>query len=188
VSSPRPAPPVRERSRRTKQIVQSARELVEQEGADALTMRRLGEVVGMRAPSLYKHLPGKAAVTGAVVELAMLELGAALHEVIADEAEQRPARIKRLLDAYRAQALRSPHLYRLATSGPLARDQLSPGVEDWAGEPFWLVTGEPYVAQALWSAAHGTVILELDGRYPPGTDLDCTWAALAAAFGSAPVT
>jgi AcrR family transcriptional regulator len=159
--------------------------LVEHEGPEALTMRRLGEVVGMRAPSLYKHLPGKSAVTGAVVELAMRDLGAALHEAVADETGPRSVRIGRLLSAYRAQALASPHLYRLATSGTLFRDQLSPGVEDWAGEPFWLVTGEPYVAQALWSAAHGTVILELDGRYPPGSELDRTWAALAAAFGSA---
>jgi AcrR family transcriptional regulator len=158
---------------------------VEHEGPEALTMRRLGEVVGMRAPSLYKHLPGKNAVTGAVVELAMLELGVALHEAVADEAAPRPARIARLLSAYRATALASPHLYRLATSGPLARDQLSPGLEDWAGEPFFLVTHEPYLAQALWSATHGTVILELDGRYLPGSDLDRTWAALAAAFGAA---
>ena len=45
--------------------------------------------------------------------------------------------------------------------------------------------GQERAAQALWSAAHGAVILELDGRYPPGSDLDRTWAALAAAFGSA---
>jgi AcrR family transcriptional regulator len=127
-------------------------------------MRRLGEVVGMRAPSLYKHLPDKAAVTGAIVELAMLELGCSLHEAVADGAEPPLTQISRLLSAYRAQALASPHLYRLATSGPLARDQLSPGLEDWAGEPFFLVTGDPYLAQALWSATHGTVILELDER------------------------
>jgi AcrR family transcriptional regulator len=181
----RPAPPLRERSPRTTQIVQSACELVEQEGPEALTMRRLGEVVGMRAPSLYKHLPGKTAVTGAVVELAMRELGAALHDAVADEAAAAPIRLSRLLAAYRKQALASPHLYRLATSGPLARDQLSPGLEDWAGEPFFLVTGEPYLAQALWSATHGTVILELDGRYLPGSDLERTWGALSAAFGAA---
>lgn len=185
MTGPRSAPPLRKRSARTAQIIRSARELVEQDGPDALTMRRLGEVVGMRAPSLYKHLPGKTAVTGAVIEVAMLELGTALHEAVADETQARPTRIRRLLSAYRAQALASPHLYRLATSGPLARDQLSPGVEDWAGEPFWLVTGEPYVAQALWAAAHGTVILELDGRYLPGSDLDRTWSALATAFAAA---
>ena len=44
------------------------------------------------------------------------------------------------------------------------------------------MTGDPALAQALWSFAHGMVILELDDRYPPGSDLDRTWRAGAAAF------
>ena len=69
-----------------------------------------------------------------------------------------------------------------ATAGPLPRSELAPGLEDWAGEPFLLVTGEPHRAQALWSFAHGMVILEIDGRFPAGSDLDRTWRAGAAAF------
>ena len=42
---------------RARQIVAVARELLEQEGAGALTMRRLGARLGIRASSLYKHLP-----------------------------------------------------------------------------------------------------------------------------------
>ena len=57
-----------------------------------------------------------------------------------------------------------------------------PRLEEWAGNPWFVVTGDPYLAQALWSFAHGMVILELDGRYPPGSDLDATWAAGARAF------
>jgi len=45
-----------------------------------------------------------------------------------------------------------------------------------------VVTGDPYLAQALWSFAHGMVILELDRRYPPGSNLDLTWSAGAKAF------
>jgi hypothetical protein len=44
------------------------------------------------------------------------------------------------------------------------------------------VTADATVAQALWSFAHGMVILELDGRYPPGSDLDATWLAGAQVF------
>jgi hypothetical protein len=47
------------------------------------------------------------------------------------------------------------------------------------------VMGEPYLAQVVWSAAHGMVALELDGRYPPDSDLDRTWAEAAAAFTTA---
>ncbi len=42
---------------RAQEIVAEARELLEEEGAEALTMRRLAERLGIRAPSLYKHLP-----------------------------------------------------------------------------------------------------------------------------------
>ena len=45
-----------------------------------------------------------------------------------------------------------------------------------------MVTGDPSLAQALWSFAHGMLILEMDERYPPGSDLDLTWQAGADAF------
>jgi hypothetical protein len=33
-----------------------------------------------------------------------------------------------------------------------------------------------------WAAAHGLVSLEIAGRFPPGTDLDAAWRALAGAL------
>ena len=158
-----------------------ALEILDAEGPGALTMRRLADEVGIRAPSIYKHLPDKATLEAALVEEGLAEMGAALHEAL-----RRPGRqgsVRALLRAYRATALRHAHRYRLATLGPLRRDLLPAGLEDWAGEPFFLATGgDPHRAQALWSLAHGMVILELDGRYPPGSNLDRTWRAAADAF------
>jgi hypothetical protein len=57
-------------------------------------------------------------------------------------------------------------------------------LEEWAGTPFFLAAGEAHLAQALWSFAHGMVILELDNRFPPG-NLDATWQAGATAFNTA---
>jgi hypothetical protein len=37
--------------------------------------------------------------------------------------------------------------------------------------------GDPDRARAAWAFAHGMTILELDGRFPPGADLDAAWAA-----------
>jgi AcrR family transcriptional regulator len=48
-----------ERSARVAEIVDTARELLEREGPEGLTMRRLAEAMGIRAPSLYKHVESK---------------------------------------------------------------------------------------------------------------------------------
>lgn len=173
-------PPATVRSPRAAQVVEAARQLLESDGPDALTMRALGDVLGIRAPSIYKHFPGKPAVELAVIEDALVELGTALHRAVAEAGTGDG--VAHLLAAYRTHALAHPNLYRLATSAPLLRQDMAPGLEDWAGEPFYLATSEPYQAQALWAFAHGMVILELDQRFLPDSDLDRTWSAGARAF------
>jgi len=174
------------RTPRATDIVAAAHRILEAEGMAALTMRRLGVETGMRAPSIYKHFPDKASVELALIDEGLAGVGQVLHAAV-EEADVEDARsaepVRALLTAYRSHALAHPNLYRLATAGPLDRARLTPGLEDWAGEPFFLATGDPARAQALWSAAHGMVILELDGRYPAGSDLDATWEAAIGAFG-----
>lgn len=168
------------RPRRVAETVAAAHRILENDGPAALTMRRLADELGIRAPSLYKHFVNKAAVETALVEDAMFDIGDISHRALH---EPGPAsRILRLLTLYRNQGLAHPNLYRLATSGHLAREALPPGLEEWAGNPWFVVTQDAHLAQALWSFAHGMVILELDGRYPPGSDLDPTWRAGAVAF------
>lgn len=169
-------------SARAADIVTAARRILEEEGAGALTMRRLGAAVGMQAPSLYKHFPTKRAVEAALIGQGLLEFGTALHAAVS--ASEGDGAVVSLLSAYRQAALANPALYRLVTAGPLPREDLPPGLEDWAGEPFLLVTGDSWQAQALFSLAHGMTILELDDRFPPGSDLDRTGQAGAAAFAS----
>jgi AcrR family transcriptional regulator len=168
------------RSGRAADIVVAARRILEAEGVEALTMRRLASAVGVRAPSLYKHFPTKHAVEAALIEEGMIELGQALRAAVRTPAHG--GAVRNLLEVYRRAAVGRPALYRLATAGPLPRDDLPPGLEAWVGEPFFLVTGDPWRAQALFSFAHGMVILELDDRFPPGSDLRRTWEAGAAAF------
>ena len=203
----RPEP--RELPARAAQIIAAARELLESEGRDALTMRRLGQALGIRAPSIYKHLPGKHAVEVALMEAGFAEIGEALHGAVAKAQSRKqdgtvtgaqpgpqtgtgtvtgaqPGHqddaIAALMAAYRAECLARPNLYRLTTTGRLPRGELTPGLEEWAGEPWVVVARDSYLAQAMWSFAHGMVILELDRRYPDGSDLDRTWRAGAEAF------
>lgn len=171
--------PVREwSSPRGRAIVAAARQILDEEGRDALTMRRLAAAVGIRAPSLYKHFPDKAAVEAALIEDGFIELASTFERAL----EATGPSLQALAEAYRAFAHASPDRYRLMTRGPLPRERLRPGVEAAAAEPLLRVSVDPDVARAVWAFAHGMTILELDGRFPPGADLDAAWAAGTAAF------
>ena len=166
---------------RARAIVSAASQILERDGAEGLTMRRLGEAIGIRAPSLYKHFPDKTAVEIALIEDGFEEIAERIEAVFRDG----NASLAALTATYRDFALTHPHLYRLMTTRPLPRDRLRPGVEARAAAPILEVTGDPDLARAAWAFAHGMVILELDERFPPGADLDAAWAAGLAAIGVA---
>jgi AcrR family transcriptional regulator len=174
-----PAEP-RSLSPRARAIVSAARQILEREGADGLTMRRLGEAVGIRAPSLYKHFPDKAAVEIALIEDGFAEIAERFTVALAKG--ENP--LLDLATAYRAFAQTQPHLYRLMTAGPLPRERLRPGVEARAAAPIVQAVGDPNIARAFWAFAHGMAILELDERFPAGANLDAAWVAGLAAFSA----
>ena len=162
-----PSAETAELSPRARQIVAAAREQLEQEGQ--ISMRGLAGRLRIKAPSLYKHLPGKAAVEAAIISDAFLE-AAERFEAAGD--------LIQLGAAYRAFALEHPHVYRLLFQGPLPRERLTPGAEDRAAAPVVEAAGgDPDRARAIFAFAHGMVILELDERFPPGADLAAAWTA-----------
>jgi AcrR family transcriptional regulator len=168
-------------SPRARGIVSAARQILEREGPASLTMRRLGDAVGIRAPSLYKHFPDKAAVEVALINDGFEEIARSFEAAVANG--ENP--LAELARAYRIFARSHPHLYRLMTAGPLPRERLRPGVEARAAAPIVWAVGDPDRARAVWAFAHGMVILELDGRFPPEADLDAAWAAGLTAFADA---
>jgi len=178
--------------------VAAGRRLLEEEGPEALTMRRLAERVGIRAPSLYKHLPDKAALEAAIIATGFEEAAATFEQAVdgAGEGpgdgrgegpgEWQPAgrgnALVALAAAYRRFALEHPHLYRLMNNGPLPREHLPPGLENRTAAPLLRAAGSQARARAVWAFAHGMVLLELDQRFPPEADLDAAWHAGIAAF------
>jgi AcrR family transcriptional regulator len=167
-------------SPRAREIAAAARELLDEEGADALTMRRLADRLGIRAPSLYKHVAGKEELEAAVISEGFAEAAAVFEEAVAG-AEDPLAELAR---AYRAFALERPHLYRLMTERPLRRDLLEAGVEERAALPLLEAAGgDESLARAVWAFAHGMTVLELNGRFPPAADLDAAWLEGLARLG-----
>ncbi len=157
---------------RAREIADAALELLEAEGAEGLSMRRLAERLGIRAPSIYKHLADKQALEATIVSVGF-ELQAAAFEAALERADDP---LTALAGAYRAFAREHPHLYRLMTGKELDRARLTPGVEDRAARPVVEAAGDDRdLARAIWAFAHGMTILELDRRFPRDADLDAAW-------------
>ncbi len=165
---------------RQQQIVDAAWRLLETEGREALTMRRLADELGIRAPSLYKHFPNKQAVEAALIDRGFLVWGNAAREALRQDGDP----LVNLAAAYRHVALEHPHVYRLITDGELDRSLLTPGIEEWSGAPLGEPFCDPEAARAFWGFLHGMAILEIDGRFPPDAMLDLTWDRGVAAFAT----
>src|SRR6516164_910246 len=110
---------------RAREIADAALQLLEAEGAEGLTMRRLADRLGIRAPSIYKHLPDKEALETAIISIGFELQTAAFETALEGSADPLAA----LASAYREFAHARPHLYRLMTERELDRARLTPGVE-----------------------------------------------------------
>jgi AcrR family transcriptional regulator len=158
-------------SPRAKEIVAAAGDLLDEEGPSALSMRRVADRLGIRAPSIYKHLPDKQALENALISAAFEEQACEFEKALDD-----PDPLGALANAYRRFARERPHLYRLMTERPLQRERLTPGAEARAAAPVLQALGADVdAARAVWAFAHGMTILELNGRFPPEADLDAAW-------------
>jgi AcrR family transcriptional regulator len=170
---------------RRAQIADTARALLDAEGPEGLTMRRIASALGIKAPSLYKHVPDKVSLEALVVAAGFAELAGTLAAAAskADGSNNLAA----IAAAYRGYALAHPHLYRLMNYQPLRRDLLPASLEAQAAQPLADAVGyDEARARAMWAFAHGMVSLEIDGRFPPDADLDQAWRAGLAAFTSSP--
>jgi AcrR family transcriptional regulator len=170
-----PAPP----TGRRREIVDAALSILEGEGGSALTMRRLAAAVGIKASSLYKHFPDKEAVEMELIAVGFSDVAERFEEAVRRD-RRRPLRA--VAATYRAFAHDRPHLYRLMNGRPLQRERLPEGLEARAAAPLLHATGSRELARAAWGMAHGLVMLELNGRFPPDADVDAAWAAGVAAM------
>ena len=160
---------------RRAEILDVAAALLEEEGVEALTMREVAARMGIRAPSLYKHVHDKDDIVAGLQERALVDMTRHLSAA--------GPGLTALADGYRSWARANPRLYDLTTGRPLARDRIAPGVEAAAAAPIVAAAGgDEHLARALWAMAHGLVDLELSDRFPPGADLDATWRTALTGF------
>jgi AcrR family transcriptional regulator len=99
----------------TRQLVfATALELIDREGADALSMRRLGAAIDRDPMILYRHASSKAALLDGVVETVLAQLR--VDPADADWAAQ----LRAVARDYRALALAHPNVVPLLVTRPLA--------------------------------------------------------------------
>jgi TetR/AcrR family transcriptional regulator, tetracycline repressor protein len=95
-------------------VLQAALDLVDREGVDALSMRRLGRVLGVEAMSLYGYVASKEDLIEGVVELIFGEM-----PLVVPGPEPWQERVRRHARIYRAVLLSHPNAVRLVTGRPL---------------------------------------------------------------------
>ncbi|HEV2250445.1 MAG TPA: TetR/AcrR family transcriptional regulator C-terminal domain-containing protein [Candidatus Limnocylindria bacterium] len=96
-------------------IAEAALAVVDRDGLEALSMRRLGAELGVEGMAVYRHFPNKAAVLAGVVE-------ALLGELVIPPPSGVPWQVvfREVARAYRALLLRHPHAIPLLAALPLS--------------------------------------------------------------------
>ena len=162
----------------TEAIVAAGRRLLEERGADALTMRDVADAVGVRAPSLYKRVRDRSDLFRLILEDVADELTEALDAVAT--AADPAANLRAMTAAYRRFAHANPVAYALMYApqtlpGDTERSERSSAtllrvVEELAGPQQALLAARMLVA---W--ANGFITMELAGAFRLGGDVDEAW-------------
>ena len=162
----------------TAAIVAAGRHLLEERGMDALTMRDVADAVGVRPPSLYKRVRGRADLFRLILEDVADELTSALDGAAGSGDPVKDLRA--MAAVYRRFAFSNPVTYTLLMApqtGPdaTARSVRSSAtflrvVEELAGPEHALPAGRTIVA---W--ANGFITMELAGAFMLGGDVEQAW-------------
>jgi AcrR family transcriptional regulator len=183
-----PRPPTYDQTTRDA-LLRAAGRILAEEGAAALTMRRLASEVGATTSAIYALFGSKEEVLRAMY----LEGFEGLARHLASVEEKEPtARLRALAFAYRRSAHERPHLYDVMFACPVP--EFVPTESDAAVGHSTLMTLRDAVAAArdagqlsgdvdtvtvgLWAVIHGLTSLELNGSVKAHTDADAVWETM----------
>ncbi|MDT7549430.1 MAG: hypothetical protein QOE84_1824, partial [Actinomycetota bacterium] len=156
-------------------LVDEAGRVLSDEGAAALSLRRLATATGTSTMSVYTLFGDKSGLLAAMYRAGFERLGAAMS-VAVEGVDDPLTALAELGLAYRRAALANPHLYDLMFGRPVAAFEPDPAdreVADAAYRPLveavrrCIESGALVAADAertasyLWAVTHGMVSLEL---------------------------
>jgi AcrR family transcriptional regulator len=166
----------RERAARRRLIVDTARQLAEAEGWNAVTTRRLSTEIEYSQPVLYKHFSGMDQIAAAVAVDGFGELARLIRAARAD-AEKPDDALTRTAHTYLDFARDNPAVYDAMFTG---RTALRFAVEDTPPELVAAFAGlreavsavandadADTLTEVFWAALHGLATLGRSGRLRP---------------------
>jgi len=145
-------------------ILQAALRIIDRDGIDGLSMRRLSEEVGRDPTVLYRHVPSKAALLDGVAEIVLGQLEADTSDP--DWAGQ----LRSVAHEFRRLALAHPNVVALLVTRPLATPlgQRPPGMLRPLEDVLALLTSVGFsgvdalhIYRALFGYLHGHILTEL---------------------------
>jgi AcrR family transcriptional regulator len=147
-------------------IVAAGRDILESGGKDGLTMQSVARRVGVRAPSLYKHVRDRAALLSAVAESAVDELTARLDAT--------DGSLEELVHEYRRFARDRPAGFQLMFSVTVPPEALGRAAAPVLRVSRQLVGEDDALeaARLVTAWATGFIELELAGGFRLGGDVD----------------
>lgn len=95
-------------------VIDAALALVDKEGIESLSMRRLGQQLGVEAMSLYNHVAGKADILDGLAESVLAHL-----DVDLDPAASWQDKIRRIARSFRTAATKHPGAFTLVSARQL---------------------------------------------------------------------
>jgi AcrR family transcriptional regulator len=160
-------------------IVAAGRAILEEDGADGLTMQSVATRVGVRAPSLYKHVRDRRALLLLVISAALDDLAGrmAATSAIPDPRE----RLVRQADAVRGFAHEQPVGFTLifaAHGAPRPDDAATVRSTEPLLDTVREIVGERHAldgARLVTAWATGFLGMELGGAFRLGGDVDAAW-------------
>lgn len=172
-------------------VIARAEEIVDERGLASLTLAEIARSLGIRQPSLYKHVDGQAEVLRALATRARLDLGAALSRAAVGRSGDDA--VLALATAYRDWARLHPGRYEATVRAPDPDDaegMRSSGavvevvVAVLAG--YGLAGSDAIDAtRALRAALHGFVSIELAHGFGLPQDVDRSFALMVRALARA---
>ncbi|GAA4235376.1 TetR/AcrR family transcriptional regulator [Actinomadura meridiana] len=148
------------------EIVAAGRDLLEVGGQRQLTMQSVAERVGVRAPSLYKHVSNRAALLAAVAEATIDDLAVRL--------ESADGSIEGMARGYRQFAQSWPEGFRLMLAAEAPPETLARAAAPVLRASRELVGDEEALeaARLVTAWATGFIEMELNGSFRLGGDVD----------------